>query len=317
MEKILKKRAVRGILALFCCALWGSGYPCVKIGYEMMKINSLGSELLFAGYRFFFAGILTFVVGCFMEKRWLILKKNAVIDVFWLGMVETAITYLAMYVSMGYIEGAKGSVINASNVFVSILAAHFLVKGEKLNTRKLLGCMVGFIGVIVVNLEPGGFNSEFSLMGECMMFLSAFAYGMSVCITKRIAHKASVMTMTAYQMTFGGAVLLIAGWAAGGTMGAMTVKSVILYLYMIAFSVASFSIWTLLLKYNEVDKVSIFGFATPIFGVGMSGIFLGEHIISFKNFIALLLVSFGIICVNGAAHKMEDVSCKMAIDNVK
>ena len=75
MEKLFKKPIVICVMALICCALWGSAFPCVKIGYELLQIETTGSQILFAGYRFFGAGILTFLMGCIIEKRVLTLKK--------------------------------------------------------------------------------------------------------------------------------------------------------------------------------------------------------------------------------------------------
>lgn len=74
MEKLFKKPIVICVMALICCALWGSAFPCVKIGYELLQIKTTGSQILFAGYRFFGAGILTFLMGCIIEKRVLTLK---------------------------------------------------------------------------------------------------------------------------------------------------------------------------------------------------------------------------------------------------
>ena len=53
MEKLFKKPIVICVMALICCALWGSAFPCVKIGYELLQIETTGSQILFAGYRFF------------------------------------------------------------------------------------------------------------------------------------------------------------------------------------------------------------------------------------------------------------------------
>jgi drug/metabolite transporter (DMT)-like permease len=60
----------------------------------------------------------------------------------------------------------------------------------------------------------------------------------------------------------------------------------------------AFSLWNLLLKYNKVGPVSVFNFLTPIFGVILSAIFLGENILEYKNIIALVLVSLGIWIAN-------------------
>ena len=53
MERFYQNTAVRTFLALVCCALWGSAFPCIKIGYEMLEIHGEGSEILFAGYRLY------------------------------------------------------------------------------------------------------------------------------------------------------------------------------------------------------------------------------------------------------------------------
>ena len=83
-----------------------------------------------------------------------------------------------------------------------------------------------------------------------------------------------------------------------GNISGFTVKSTLLLFYMAMLSAVAFSLWTTLLKYNPVGKVTIYGFSIPIFGAGLSAVFLGEDIFSLKNLVALLCVSAGIILVN-------------------
>ena len=56
----------RGIFltAMVCCFLWGSAFPCVKIGYELFRMDTdhIPTLLLYAGLRFTLAGVLG-VVG--------------------------------------------------------------------------------------------------------------------------------------------------------------------------------------------------------------------------------------------------------------
>ena len=65
MKKIststLQRPMVICLLAAFCCLLWGSAFPAVKIGYGLLSISSADSaeQLIFAGLRFFFAGVVT------------------------------------------------------------------------------------------------------------------------------------------------------------------------------------------------------------------------------------------------------------------
>ena len=62
----------------------------------------------------------------------------------------------------------------------------------------------------------------------------------------------------------------------------------------------AYSVWSLLLKYNPVSKVTVFGFMTPVFGVVLSAVFLGEAASMpwLQSLIALVLVSAGIYIVN-------------------
>lgn len=309
MEKKMQKPAVVSALALLCCALWGSAFPCVKIGYEWLAIERTGSQILFAGYRFFLAGVLTFIIGCLLEKRVLTLKKSSIPYIMRQGFLQTAVQYFFFYVGMAGTTGTKGSIINASNAFVSIIAAHFMMKSEPMTWKKGMGCMLGFAGVVVINLSPGAWGSGFNPLGEGMVFICAIAYGVSTVTLKMISDKESSMTITAYQLLFGSAILIGVGLVLGGQVSGFTVKSAALLAYMALISTVAFSLWTLLLKYNPVGRIAIYGFTIPVFGVVLSAILLGEQIFSVKNFAALLLVSIGILIVNGVfdGHSSKEV----------
>ena len=306
MERFYQNTVTRTILALMCCALWGSAFPCVKIGYELFRIEGSGSQILFAGYRFFLAGVFTFILACVLEKGVITMKKSSVPYVFGQGLLQTTVQYVCFYIGLAHTTGAKGSVINASNAFFSIIAAHFLMSSEKLTWKKVAGCLVGFAGIIIINLEPGAWSSGFSLMGEGMVLVCAFSYGLSSVTLKMISDREKPVTITAYQLLFGGAVLILTGAAAGGSVQGFALKSTLLLLYMSLLSTVAFSIWAELLKYNSVGKVAIFGFSIPVFGVAMSAIFLGEQVISVKNLIALVCVSVGIIIIN---RKGKEILC--------
>lgn len=303
MERFYQNTVTRTILALLCCALWGSAFPCVKIGYELFHIEGAGSQILFAGYRFFMAGMFTFLLGCALKKRIITMKISSVPYVFGQGLLQTTIQYICFYIGLAHTTGAKGSVINASNTFFSIIAAHFLMKSEKLTARKVIGCLVGFAGIIIINLEPGAWSSGFSWLGEGMVLVCAFSYGMSSVTLKMISDREEPVTITAYQLLFGGAVLIAIGAITGGKVLGFNMQSTLLLLYMSLLSTVAFSIWAELLKYNSVGKVAIFGFSIPIFGVALSAVFLGEQMASVKNLAALVCVSIGIIIINRNGHE--------------
>ena len=214
------------------------------------------------------------------------------------GFQQTTVQYFFFYLGLANTTATKGSVISAANVFFSVIIAHFIVKGEKITLKKAIGCIIGFAGVVAVNLTPEGFGSSFTLAGEGCVLLCAVAYGASNVTTKIISKRERPEAITAYQLMIGGSILIIIGYAAGGSMGAFTVKSALLLFYMSLLSMVAFTIWATLLKYNSVGKVTPYGFAVPVFGTALSAVFLGEAVFTWNNLVGLALVSVGILWVN-------------------
>ena len=82
--------------------------------------------------------------------------------------------------------------------------------------------------------------------------------------------------------------------------------AMILLIYMALISAVAYTLWGILLKYNPVSKVSIFGFTNPVFGVILSAIILREgNVFGMKDLIALVLVSIGILKDNWAKPVRE------------
>ena len=301
MEKsrmMIQNPVIVAILAILCCLLWGSAFPGVKIGYELCHVEGVGSQILFAGWRFFLAGALTLAIFSVIERKIIHPKRRMILPVIGQGLLNTTVQYFFFYIGLAHTTGAKGSIITAANVFFSILFAHFLIKGEPLTKRKVIGCIVGFLGVIVINIGPGEMGSGFSLLGDGFIIICSIAYGASTVTTKIIARDENPETITAYQLMIGGAVLIIMGLIFDGKVTIDSASAAILFAYLCLLSTIAFAIWSFLLKYNPVGLVSPYGFTNPIFATVLSGIFLHEDILSWNNFVALLLICSGIVHVN-------------------
>ena len=150
------------------------------------------------------------------------------------------------------------------------------------------------------------------------MILCTIVYGSCSVLMKLISHRGTAMAITAWQLLFGGFLLIVIGFAGGGRISGFDGKSAALLFYMAALSAAAFSIWTALLKYNPVGKVAIFGFSIPVFGVILSGIFLGESFLSVQSLSALACVSTGIVLVNlPGGRKRERLEASDRVGNTR
>ncbi|MBN9362014.1 MULTISPECIES: DMT family transporter [unclassified Devosia] len=282
-------------IALFCCFLWGSAVPAVKIGYGLFAIapSDTPSLMLFAGARFFLAGVMLLGYSTLTRKP-IVQPPRRLGQLGLLGLVSTAGQYLFYYIGLAHSTGVKVSIITSTSTFFSVLIAHFLYANDKLTPRRTLGCLLGFAGVVAVNLAAGGIDLHVSLLGEGFIVIAALLFAVGGVYGKGLSADMDAAVMTGWQLLLGGAILGLAGLVLGGSFGAFGLEAALLLAYLAALSAAAFALWSVLLKHNPVGSVSIFICAIPIFGVLLAGLFLGESIFEWKNLVALVLVSVGI-----------------------
>lgn len=290
------ERKVVVALALLCCLLWGSSYPAIKSGYAWFGIaaGDVPTKLVFAGWRFLWAGLVLLALALVTRKSVWGLGKGAARQLVVLGLAQTTLQYVFFYIGLAYTTGVKGSIMNATGTFFSVLLAHWIYHNDRLSHAKLWGCLVGFSGVMVVNLGRGSFDLDFTLLGEGFVVIAAFVLAAASIYGKQVSQRMDSVVMTGWQLAIGGAALLAIGWASGGALSGFTVASTVLLVYLALLSSAAFSLWSLLLKHNRVSQITIFNFTVPIFGAVLSAIFLGEVLLEWKNLLALVLVCCGI-----------------------
>lgn len=297
---ILQKQSITAFLACLCCLLWGSAFPCIKVGYKLFSIqsNDTASQILFAGIRFALAGAMVIFAGSLLQKRFLKPSKEAIPNILKLCFLQTVMQYVFFYIGLAHTTGVKGSIVNAVNVFFSILVSCILFRLERLNYQKLIGCILGFAGVVIINLS-GDMNMSFQLLGDGFLLISAFAYALSTVLIKIYGKSNDPVMLSGYQFLAGGLMMILLGLCMGGRIYTATASGVGLLLYMGFISAGAYTLWGILLKYNPVSKVAVFGFFTPIFGVILSALILNEGTsFDLKTFAALVLVCCGIIVVN-------------------
>lgn len=294
--------------ALICTALWGSAFPCIKTGYVLFQIGSsdVPGQILFAGLRFFGAGVLAVLIGSVGQRHFLTPRKQAVPKILVLSLFQTALQYVLFYVGMAHTTGVKGSILQGTSVLFSLLIACLLFRTEKLTALKTVGCIVGFVGIILVNFNGAGMDMQFTFIGEGFMILASLSSSFSSVFFKTFSRDDNPVMLSGYQFMVGGAVMTAAGFAFGGRLSGFTPASVLLLVYMSFISAAAYSLWGMLLKYNPVSRITVFGFTTQIFGVLFSALFLREgSSFGWQSLIALILVSVGILMVNRKQKKRE------------
>ena len=303
----LTRLPVIAALAFVSCFLWGSATPAIKTGYRLFQVASgdTPSQLLFAGIRFMLAGIMVILAGSFIRRRPLIPRKESLAHIGILSLLQTAVQYMFFYIGLAHTSGVHGAICTATNVFFSMLVAALVFRYEKLSARKLAGCAVGFAGVVLVNVYGGGGGGGFSFFGEGFIILSSLSYGFSSGFIKLYSNDEDPMTLSGWQFLFGGMILAAVGAIAGGSVHVSGAASAAILVYLAFISAMAYTLWSILLKYNPVSRVSVFGFLNPLCGVVLSALILGEQNQAFNpvGLASLVLVCLGIYIVNSTAKK--------------
>lgn len=310
-SKALQKTPVIFALCILCCLLWGSAFPFVKIGYGVLQVadGDTASMILFAGVRFFTAGILAIIIGSFAQRKLIFPRKSNLLRVCVLSLTQTVAQYFFFYVGLSNTTGVKSSIINGASSFFSILIACFIFRQEKFTRFKFLGCVLGLVGIVLVNLDSSLLKFDLSFTGEGFMLLATLTSALSAVMIKEFSKYENPVVLSGYQFALGGIIMSVAGLLFGGKLTFGSVSGVVLIVYLGLVSAVAYSLWGILLKRNTVSRITVFGFMIPVFGFFLSAVILKEgYSVNALSVLSLALVSLGIYVVNKFGEKEKSAS---------
>lgn len=280
-----------GSIALLTAILWGGNSVAIKIGLDGMPPFAL------AAARFFFGGlaILVWAVVTRIPLRLQTGEKRALLFLVTLFIVQ-------IYTLNA---GTQFTLAGRSTVFISIYPfftaffAHIFLPGDRLTRLKVLGMILSFVGVATIFAESLAIGEMDHLPGDILVFVSGLLLGARQVYTKRLTQNIDPARILLWQAAlslpvFIGASLLVEDQTSYHITGA--VVGAILYQGLVIAGFCFMAI-TALLRRHRASRLGVFGFVTPVFGVVLSSILLGEGI-SAGLLISMFLVGIGIAIVN-------------------
>ena len=303
-NKTLKKPYIIWLTAVLCCLLWGSAFPAIRAGYELLSIDSADtfSIILFAGVRFVGAGILTLIIFSLVERKPLLPKREELPKIAVLSVFQTILQYIFFYLGLAFTTGSRASIVNSTSVFFAILISSLVFNQESLGKNKLVGSAIGFAGVIIVSLDA--FTKGGGILGEAFILVSSLSYAFSNAFMKKYSAESNPAMLSGCQFILGGCVMIVSGLIFGGRLTHTSAGGIAITVYLMLVSALAYSLWSILIKHNSVSKIAVFGFLTPIFGFVLSLIFDASSKANsgVLAVVALILAVLGIIIVNKASN---------------
>ena len=297
---LFRNEKLRPLLAILCALGWSLAYPFIKLGYGELQIDAadLGSKILFAGIRFFAAGLLVLAFSAVQKRKLAVTRK----EVPWLtlfALVNTALHYLFSYIGLSYIPSARSTILDSMGSFFLIILSGLFLEDDTFSVKKIAGCLLGFCGILTISITPGGgLFSGISFLGDGMILLNACCAAGGGILTRFISKKMDMMTATGYGMSAGGLMLLLVGLMVGVRQPwNLSLWGVTILFVLVLISAVCFGIYNMLLANHPISKVAIYNSLIPVFGVMFSSLLLREPF-SWQYLLAAGLTAAGVYVVN-------------------
>ena len=290
------------LLALFTMLLWGSLFPMVKLGFREYGVSTIADILLFAGIRFVICGAIICLLAAAKDRSTYRPVKSAWVPILLSGLFAIILHYGFTYTGLELTASSKTALIKQIGALLYICFSFLFVKEDRPTLQKILAALVGFGGIVALNISSEGFS--FSL-GDALILCASFCTVFSNVISKKVFRRVDPITATGISQLFGGLVLLLAGIWMGGGVGFRLDTSLWIMVYICAASIVSYCIWFTVLKSGELSKLFIIKFAEPVFACVFGMLILGENIWRIQYLVAFLLISGGILLSHLSPQKSK------------
>lgn len=284
--------------ALTAAVVWGWAYPLIKLGMAEFGITAdmTGSKMLFAGIRFAISGIIILALMRSQGKSFAVKQSSNWWFIVTFAMLNTTLHYAFFYFGLSHSEGSRAAILNSLSVFSVVILACLFFKSDKFTTAKVVGCVLGFAGILTLN-AGGDDSGTLTWLGDGMIILNALCGAIATLMTRGLSKRVDVTVGTGYSLALGGALLIVPGIIAGGTLPVITIWGIVILVLLVGISTIGFALYNKLISCNPVGKIAIYNSLIPVVGAVTSCLCLGEQFY-WKYVIAGALAATGIYIIN-------------------
>lgn len=293
-----KKKWLLWMLILMITLLWGYAWVIMKAVLEYM------GPFTFSSLRFGVGAITLFLIVWIVKmeappKRY---QKHLIV----VGLLQTAVVYLFVMFALNFVGAGKSSVLLFSMpMWSSILAMKFL--GEKLTAPKIIGLLLGFIGLLTILGWDIWVGQPFTvIIGELLIIVAAFSWAVSNVYYRKFVQDLPQIQVSAYQMLYGAIGITLATlFMEWGEPIVFNWTSVYYILFTgILTSALCFTVWFIIMSVVDMVAATISIMLVPVFGLLFSSILLDERLTT-SIMIGSLLIIIGIVLAQKKTQQAE------------
>jgi drug/metabolite transporter (DMT)-like permease len=282
-------------LALLLAALWGANPVAIKIGLVDAP------PLRLAWMRFVLGGLLNLAWGSWTGALVsLKVQRHEWRPLAILGLLFTVQIGL-LNIGTNLTSASRSTVLLNAYAVHTVVIAHFQISGDRLTIRKLLGTLIAYAGIVLL-FGPDLYGSRVTLLGDLLVSVSALLLGERTIYLARAVQRMDPLKLLLAQAAVGTvSFLALSLWVEADAPYQWTIPLTLAVLYQ-GLVVAGFnftaSLW--LLKHYRPSALAGFFLTTPIFGVLLSAVLVGDPLTG-TLLLSSLLVAVGIGLTSRAA----------------
>jgi len=190
------------IMALVLAVLWGANPVAIKLGLADV------APLRMAFFRFAVSAAVIFAYAMATGRRDILLIPRGHGKPIWSLGLFFVVQIALMNVGIDRTTAAHGVIVLNSYAIHTVVFAHFLLPGDRLTGRKVVGVLVAYGGVVIL-FAPGFAGSQGTLVGDLIIAVSALLLAERTVFIAKIVQRVDPVRLMMYQSVIGGAGLFL------------------------------------------------------------------------------------------------------------
>ena len=270
--------------------MFGSAFMLIKISVQDYPPSVVtAGRIIIAAVVLIFFSIVRRDSFSFIKNHWLLLIA--------LAFFGSCLPFYLISWGQQTVESGIAGILMAIMPLTTIVLAHFFVVGEKLTTNRVIGFLLGFIGIVVLFGPSAIANFETDidkLIAKLAILLGAVSYAINTIIAKRLPNE-SFVALSAAVLSIASIMMLPAMFIPDQTWQ-LTVNSTefasLLLLGIFPTAIATVIYFAVIARVGP-SFLSQINYLIPVWAVIIGVLFLNEKI-GLNAIIALIIILAGI-----------------------
>ena len=277
--------------------LWGASFLFVEVLLDLIN------PFLIVYFRVSIASVIL-VLYLYLSKTKFKVTNKIVYYLFIMALLNNVVPFLLIAYGQQTTTGGLASILNANTSLITILLASMFISYEKLTVNRLLGVLIGLLGIIIA-VGYGSFSTFFDdSNGKFLILLATVSYSFAGIWAKLKLSDVPPLISATGMLTF--STVILSPFAAIYFYDDLINLSFPIIFYSVMFallcSVIAYFLYFKILENTGAGNLLICTIIIPPASIILNSLVLGE-IISTSELIGLIIITVGLIILDGRCRK--------------